>query len=212
MCLLHQFLQPCSLVLWVGVAPVGTVVRVILWAIHIDVQLVAAVELKLAQAVLVAPGVAVEAFDDASAIYAGPVLDAALHDVLLLPQLQEGLHTIVGAGTVPACDDHAARLHAQQIALGMGRHLLAVCLHSLVAHLTDEQAHGTLGRWGETAVELLAQESHGVGIGLVGSFDIYRGAVGKGHLAPRGLLRQWRQGGLLGTYTGEGRCEGGRNQ
>ena len=145
MSLLHQFLQPLSLVLWIGVAPVGTVVRVVLGAIHIDVQLVAAVELKLAKAVLVAPGVAVEAFDDASAIYAGPVLDAALHDVLLLPQLQEGLHTIVGAGTVPASDDHTARLHAQQIALGLCGHLLAVCLHSLVAHLTDEQAHGTLG-------------------------------------------------------------------
>ena len=79
----YQFLQFCSLIGGIRFAPACTVVWIVLGTEHIGVHLVLAIEIKLAQTVLVAPGVAVETLDDTAVRYAGIVGNLAFHNLRL---------------------------------------------------------------------------------------------------------------------------------
>ena len=78
---LHELVNLAGLLCGVGLTPAVAVPGVIFRTVDIDVHLLLSVEVELTQAVGVAPRVAVEAFDDASTLYAGVVCDFTLHDL-----------------------------------------------------------------------------------------------------------------------------------
>ena len=137
----------------------STVVGVILGTIHVDVHLLLAIEVKLTQTVLMAPGVAVETLYHAPAFHAGPVLHLHLHHLLLCGYLQVSLHAVVGAALVPSGDDYLRGSDLEVVAFGLFGDELPVLGHGLVASLSEGQAYGSLAL---PHAEVFLQQGHGI--------------------------------------------------
>ena len=163
---LGQFADALCLVGRVGLTPLVAVVGVVLGTIDIYVHLVASVEVKLAQAVLVAPGVSVETLHHAALQHVGPVLHLGSHHLRLRSHLQEGLHTVVGARLVVAGNHHLLLTYINIVTLYLVGNLLVVCLHGFVAPFTDNHLDSLAG-----FCKMLAKQSHSIGIGIFGTFD-----------------------------------------
>ena len=184
---LGQFADALCLVGRVGLTPLVAVVGVVLGTIYIYVHLVASVEVELAQAVLVAPGVSVETLHHAALQHVGPVLHLGGHHLGLRSHLQEGLHTVVGSSLVVTGNYHLLLTYIYIVALHLVGNLLVVCLHGLVAALADDNldALAALGK-------VVAQQGYGIGVGLVGSFDDDALGLVKCLVAPHQSLWNWR--------------------
>lgn len=141
---LVELLDACGLVGGVCLAPVCPVVGVVLRAVDVDVHLVAAVEVELAQAVLVAPWAAVESLDAPAEGHVGPVGNLANLEFSLRHHLQQGLHAIVQSAVVGTHDGGTFRRYLQEIALGVRRHGFLVAPHGLVARHAQVQFEGSL--------------------------------------------------------------------
>ena len=157
---LYEFPQPCSLCLGIGFAPMCPMVGVVLRPIDVDVQSAFSVELELPQAVLMAPGIAVEALNDASAGDTRPVAyleggtpnslkgkdflilfpEATKQVISLQRRACDGLQrlpAIERAAFVSACHNDLCRRDLQVVTLCLRRNLLPISLHSLVAKRSD---------------------------------------------------------------------------
>ena len=174
----YQFLQFGGLVGRIGFAPACTVVGVILRTEHIGIHLVLAIEIKLAQTVLVAPGVAVETLDDTAVRYAGIVGNLAFHNLRLAHNLCQGLHAIEDTAIVAAGNDDLFGTDLQVVAFGLCRDEFLELLYGLVVCLTDDDGGGL---WELLGINLFAgayyvhlgrKELHGIGIGLACAYKI----------------------------------------
>ena len=83
---LYEFTKLRCLCLRIRVAPMSPMIRVVLRAIDIDVQLMLAIKLELSKPVLMAPWIAVEALYDTSASDTRPVtnLETIIKEIDLL--------------------------------------------------------------------------------------------------------------------------------
>ena len=136
----HQFAQLIGLFLRIGVAPMLAMIGVVLRTVDIDVQFVVAVEIELAQAVLVAPRATVKALDGSTIGHIGPVLHGANFHLALGHHLAQGLYTIIKAAFVTSHHHGALRFHGQVVAFGVGGHEFLVFGHSFLAHHTQRDA------------------------------------------------------------------------
>ncbi len=117
-----------------------------------------------------APGIAIEAFDDAAACHAGRVGDLARRHAALcrrvVEALQEVLHTVVGTTLVVACDDHLAVGDAQIVAFRLLRNFTHIGFHRLVTTLADDEWETAFLDKGE---RIAPKQCHGVGVGSGGT-------------------------------------------
>ena len=207
---LNQFAQQGGLLLGVRLAPLGTVVGVVLGTVHIDVHLVLAIEVELAQTVLVAPGVAVEAFYHAAARNAGPVRNLALHHLGPAHNLQQALHTVECAGLVLTGYHNLVRSNLQIISLCPVRYLLLVFLYRLVSFLTQDNGLGLRKFLGVRLVvhtqdvQLGGKQFHGIAVGPVCTDKIEFLGLVKCLSSPGCLLGKGRDGYVLLSLHHEG--------
>ena len=187
---LHQLAQQGGFLLGVGLTPLGTVVGVVLGTIDIDVHLVLAIEVELAQTVLVAPGIAIEALNDTTARNAGPVGDLALHHLGLAHHLQQALHAIVCTVVVLSGNHNLVCRHLQIVTLCLGGNLFLEFLYGLVSLLAQNNGLGQ----GKLLcihlfvhahnVQLGGKQFHSIAVGPVGAHNVELLRVGESLSAP----------------------------
>ena len=194
---LYEFLHLVGLSGGIVLAPVVAVIRVVLRAVDIHVHLVGAVELKLADAVRLAPVVAIETFNHAALEDVGPVLNGHAVHLGLGENLLERLHGVEGAAAVVTSNHDGARLHAEVITLGLFGNLRCVGSNGFRTALSYIYMEvGIEGGLGEEGVEC----AHGIGICEVGTMQgaIAARTLCKGFRTPFDGLRNGRDGHLLG--------------
>ena len=197
-CCVNEFLQFGSLVGWIGLAPACAVVGIVLRTEHIGIHLVLAIEIELAQAVLVAPGVAIETLDDTTVGYAGIVGNLACHNLILAHDLRKGLCGIVCTAVVATGNYNLLGTDLQVVAFGLGRDEFLELLYGLVVCFTDDDG-SCLGELlcihllaGTNDVQLRGKQFNGIGICLRCAYKIELLRLGKGLVAPADLLGQRR--------------------
>ena len=197
-CCVNEFLQLGSLVGRIGLAPACTVVGIVLRTEHIGIHLVLAIEVELAQTVLVAPGVAIETLDDTTVGYAGIVGNLACHNLVLAHNLRKGLGSIVCTAVVTTGNYNLLSADLQVVALGLCRDEFLEFLYGLVVCLTDNDGSGfreLLGIHllaGANYVQLGGKQFNGIGICLGCAYKIELLRLGKSLVAPADLLGQRR--------------------
>ena len=144
---LYQLLQLLGFLFGIGLAPVGrAVVGVVLGTVNVDVHLVASVEVQLAEACLVAPGLAVETFHHAAVGNVGIVRDLHHRELAQGEELCQGLHAVVGTAFVVGGDDDVVLVYLQVIAFGLLGNVAVEFLDTLVAPDADADLElGPLG-------------------------------------------------------------------
>ena len=137
---IHQFTQLSRFLFGIGVAPVLTVVGIVLRAVDIDVHLVATVEIELAQTVFVTPRTTVEPFDRTTECHIGPVLHGTFFELSLGHHRAQGLHAIIKTAFVTTDEHHAFGRDGQIISLGVLGDEFPVLGKGFLAHHTQGDA------------------------------------------------------------------------
>ncbi len=166
---LHELGHFGRLVGGIGVKPLAVVVGVILRAVDIHIETVTTVEIKLAQAVGVAPGVAVEALDHSAHSYHGSHGGVDCRSRIF----QKLLHAVEGSSLVATRYHHFFRAYAQVEAFGSSRYLRGIFLHGLIAGLADYQLHGSL----RINCHCRAEQLNSVGISCFVAYELIGGSL-----------------------------------
>ena len=197
---IYQFLQLSSLGSGVGLAPACTVVGVVLGTEHIGVHLILTIEIELAQTVLVAPGIAIEALDDATVSYTGIVGYLAGHYLWLAHNLCQGLYTIEGTAIVVSGNNNLLCTDIQVVGLCLCRNEFLILLNGLIVCFADDNG-GSLREL--LGINFLAdtdyvhfgrKECYGICIGLARTDKIELLCIAEGLASPTYLLWEGRDG------------------
>ena len=108
---LVELLDTCSLFVGIRLAPVGTVVGIILRTVDIHIHLMASIEVQLAQPMLMAPGTSVKTLDAAAERHVRPVRNPAHLKSPFQHHLLQGLHTIIESTGISSHNDSTFRSH-----------------------------------------------------------------------------------------------------
>ena len=108
---LVELLDTCSLFVGIRLAPVGTVVGIILRTVDIYIHLMASIEVQLAQPMLMAPGTSVKTLDAAAERHVRPVRNPAHLKSPFRHHLLQGLHTIIESTGISSHNDSTFRSH-----------------------------------------------------------------------------------------------------
>ena len=159
---IHQFTQLTGFLFGIRIAPVLTVIGIVLRAVDIDVHLVATVEIELAQTVLMAPRTTVETFDGTAEGHIGPVLHGAFFHLSLGHHLAQGLHAIIKTAFVTADDHHFFLSDGQIIGIGVIGHQLPVLGILFIGRQSQRDTEGAASSFG-TRNPNLFQCVHSIG-------------------------------------------------
>ena len=151
---LVELLQLLRFTRGVRLAPVVAMIGVVLRPIDVDIHLVAAVEIELAEAVFMAPRLSVEALNRPSERHIRPVLERARFEFALGGHPAQGLHAVVEAALITTGNDDALRPHSHIVAFDLLRHQFLHFVHRLVAH--DAEGNAEFG----TRRQFYAQVAH----------------------------------------------------
>ena len=194
---IHQFTQLSRFLFGIRIAPVLTVIGIVLRTVDIDVHLVATVEIELAQAMFVTPRTAVETLDRTAEGHIGPVLHGAFFHLSLGHHLAQGLHAIIKTAFVTADDHHFFLSDGQIIGIGVIGHQLPVLGILFIGRQSQRDTEGAATSFG-TRNPNLVEGSGGIGLcegisridtpffrsskKLTGRFDRLRPRIHIGHL------------------------------
>ena len=186
---LGQFADALCFSLGIGLTPLVTVVGVILGTVDVYVEFVLAIEVELAEAVLVAPGVTVKTLYHTALEHVGPVFHLGSGHLGAVGHLQEGLHTVVGTSLIVTGNHYLVLTYTEVVSFHLVGYKFFVSLHGFVATLADDDL--------ETFCifrEIVTQKCYGIHIGTVGTFEHDGSGSFEGLATPHQFLRERGEG------------------
>ena len=142
---LCQTANNSSLVVRIILAPLRTMVRVVLRTIHINVHFILTIKVELTLTVGIAPRVTIKTLNHTALCTSRIVLNFNRHHLGLCQNLQKGLHTIVRTRIICTSHNNAVGCHLKIIAFSRFGDVSLNRAHCSLAFLAHSDIYATFG-------------------------------------------------------------------